>query len=515
MPASAGTDQSMKGKQKMGMSEKKIRTIITQDAEVDDQNSLRHFLFYANEVELQGIVQTSSKFHWQGVPGAVKPSGVLEDDFGVSDNGPYDKPYRWPGTEWMMRVIDDYEKDYPQLKKHAEGYPSPHELRSMTKVGNIGYEGEMETPSEGSELIRSRILDDDDRPLYLQVWGGTNTIARALLDIENEYRDTPEWPSLQKKITEKVVITACGEQDPAYREYVAESWPGIPFVKTLQMQSYAYPWFVMPEGESKDTLRAEFMKPEILDGKSALTDGYCTWLDGHVYEGEGPAGQFGANPNIVNEWFGAKAGLPAQPGKYDFLSEGDSPTYIILLPWGFRTLENFAWGGMAGRYHKVEGQFNSKGEPLNIWDVSLDHYTDREGRTSEVESMWPYVADVQRDFAARAGWVDAENFSDGEHAPALTVEEGTDLSGAAGGEVVLHACASGPDQTEITVTARIYAEASASWAADAVLRQEGNAFTVKLPASAVPGDRLHVILKAQAGGRYRLVHYQQVILSVR
>ena len=51
----------------------KIRTIITQDAEVDDQNSLRHFMFYANEVDLQGIIQTSSKFHWIGVPGAVKP----------------------------------------------------------------------------------------------------------------------------------------------------------------------------------------------------------------------------------------------------------------------------------------------------------------------------------------------------------------------------------------------------------------------------------------------------------
>lgn len=46
-----------------------IRTIITQDAEVDDQNSLKHFLFYTNEVELQGIVQTSGKFHWHGRKG--------------------------------------------------------------------------------------------------------------------------------------------------------------------------------------------------------------------------------------------------------------------------------------------------------------------------------------------------------------------------------------------------------------------------------------------------------------
>ena len=500
----------------MNSNAKKIRTIITQDAEVDDQNSLRHFLFYANEVELQGIVQTSSKFHWQGVPGAVKPANIREDDFGSSEqSGPYDEPYRWPGTEWMMRVIDDYEKDYPQLIKHADGYPAPDYLRSITKVGNIGYEGEMEAPTEGSELIRSRILDEDDRTLYLQVWGDTNTIARALMDIEKEYRDTPAWQTLHQKITDKVVITACGEQDPAYRQYVAESWPGIPFVKTLQMRSYAYPWFVMPEGESKDTLRAEFMRTEILNGSSALTDGYCTWLDGHVYEGEGPAGQFGANPNIVNEWFGAKMGLPEQPKKYDFLSEGDSPTYILLFPWGFRTLENFAWGGMAGRYHKVTGQFNSKGEELNIWDVSLDHYTDLAGQVSEVESMWPYVADVQRDFAARAAWVDAESFSDGEHAPALTVQEGLDHIIEAGGECTLHACAAGKDQTDVTVTARIYTEASASWAAEAVLRQEGNTFTVKLPVSASSGDQLHLIFKAQAGGHHRLVHYQQVILTIK
>ena len=45
------------------------RTIITQDAEVNDQNSLQHFLFYPDEVELQGVVQTSGKFHWRGRKG--------------------------------------------------------------------------------------------------------------------------------------------------------------------------------------------------------------------------------------------------------------------------------------------------------------------------------------------------------------------------------------------------------------------------------------------------------------
>ncbi|MBR6323146.1 MAG: DUF1593 domain-containing protein, partial [Lachnospiraceae bacterium] len=210
------------------MENRKIRTIITQDAEVDDQNSLRHFLLYANEVEVQGIVQSSSKFHWIGVPGATKDNVKRSEfEFEGEVTGPYDQPYRWTGTDWMWRELDDYEKDYQNLKKHAEGYPTPDCLRSVTKIGNIGYEGEMEAPTEGSELIRKRILDDDPRTLYVQVWGGTNTLARALLDIQNEYENSPEWPALHEKITKKVVITACGEQDPTYRTYIAENWPGM------------------------------------------------------------------------------------------------------------------------------------------------------------------------------------------------------------------------------------------------------------------------------------------------
>ena len=201
----------------------KIRTIITQDAEVDDQNSLRHFLFYSNEVELQGIVQTSSKFHWKGVPGAQKAGGSNINDFADDPHeGGFDQPYRWPGTDWMFRVVDDYEKDYANLVKHADGYPTPDYLRSITKVGNIGYRSEVEAPTEGSELIRKAILDDDERTLYLQVWGGCNTIVRALMDIEAEFSQTPQWPELHERLTKKIVITACGEQDETYRTYMAE-----------------------------------------------------------------------------------------------------------------------------------------------------------------------------------------------------------------------------------------------------------------------------------------------------
>lgn len=68
------------------------RCIITQDAEVDDMNSLIHVLLYSNEVDIQGIVQSSSKFHWKGVAGQKEEK--------------YTKPYRWPGTEWMQKYLN-------------------------------------------------------------------------------------------------------------------------------------------------------------------------------------------------------------------------------------------------------------------------------------------------------------------------------------------------------------------------------------------------------------------------
>ena len=505
----------------------KVRTIITQDAEVDDQNSLRHFLLCSNEVELQGIVQTSSKFHWIGVPGAVKPEKKYKDDFESEipiESGDYDKPYRWPGTDWMWKVIDDYEKDYSNLTIHAEGYPTPDYLRSITKVGNIGYEGERENPSDGSELIRERILDDDPRKLYLQVWGGCNTIARALMDIQSEYEGTDEWDALHAKISDKVIITACGEQDPAYREYIAEEWPGIVFVKTLQMESYAYPWYMMPESESKDTLKCDFMKSEILNGKSALANDYCTWSDGHYYEGETDDNQFGTNLDLAENWFGARIfGLPAAK-KYDFLSEGDSPTFFILFDKGFRTLEDFSYGGYAGRYYKKD-EVNSKGEPLNVWDVCKDSFTGYDGEAKEIESMWPYVADIQRDFAARVEWASADTFEKGEHRPSLSIVGGVDKTAAPGETVMLHAEASSPDDANVRISWRLYKEvctcdAELVYGSEYEIESEPaageqGAAGVVISSDAKQGDKVHVIVKAQADGHHKLTYYQQVIITVK
>ena len=65
------------------------------------------------------------------------------------------------------------------------------------KIGNIQFEGDYREPTEGSDYIVEILLDDDMRDLYLQAWGGTNTIARALLSIEETYKDTDQWEEIQ------------------------------------------------------------------------------------------------------------------------------------------------------------------------------------------------------------------------------------------------------------------------------------------------------------------------------
>lgn len=469
------------------------RCIITQDAEVDDMNSLIHVLLYSNEVDIQGIVQSSSKFHWKGVAGQKEEK--------------YTKPYRWPGTEWMQKYLNAYQKVYPNLKKHDKSYPAPAYLKSVTKVGNIGYKGEMDSVTEGSELIKKKILDNDERTLYLLTWGGTNTISRALKDIEKEYKGTKQWDAIRKKIINKVVIPACGEQDETYSEYIAEEWPEIKFMSCSQMSSYAYMWRTQPEDSSKKTLYADFMLKNLIRKHGALLDNYVTWGDGTYLDGEEPGSQFGTNEDLLDslDWWGGFN--PVQKyQRYDFLSEGDSPTFFMLLDTGLRTLEDVTNGGFSGRYAKADKK-NSKGQEVNYWSPVKDTYVKEDGNTMQVESSWKYIDDIQNDFAARADWCIVNDYAKANHAPKVSVTEGTDIKASAGETLKLHAIATDSDDDYVTVSWSEYTDASTTETALTLKGAASDTISFKIPEGAKVGQKIHLIVQAQDDGEHTLTHY--------
>ena len=107
--------------------EAKPRVIVTSDGEIDDECSMVRFLLYANQWDIEGIVTSSSQYHWQG--------------------------HSWAGDDWIEPYLDAYAQVYPNLLKHDPAYPTPAYLRERTALGNVKAEGEMEEVTAGRSSL--------------------------------------------------------------------------------------------------------------------------------------------------------------------------------------------------------------------------------------------------------------------------------------------------------------------------------------------------------------------------
>lgn len=480
----------------------KPRAIITQDAEVDDQNSLIHALLYANEIDFQGIVQTSSKFHWIGDPDA-------EDEASQTS-------YRWPGTEWMNEFADDYQEVFKNLRTHDSAYPTPDYIRSIIAVGNIASKGDLKKETDGSRLVEKALLDNDSRTLHLMAWGGTNTIARALMSIEEKYKNTEQWASVRKKIIDKTMIGAFGKQDETYDEYIAEEWPEIPFMNVGGGTTYGYAWSRTAgdaDSEAKRTMSGAWMRENLDYGHGPLLDNYVTWGDGTYLDGEEEGSQFGTNESMLDStaWWGRM-----KYQRYDFLSEGDSPSFFYLMDTGLRSLEDPAFGSYGGRYYLDTSMKNSKGQQLN-WYKTVQDYDPLQDKM--VNSDWRWIADLQHDFATRADWCITPKYEDANHNPSLSIKEGLDFVAKPGETLKLHAVTSDPDGDYVSVKWSQYFEADTYEEPETnkgiyIKGANSDVATITVPEDAKDGDNLIILVQATDNGTHSLTRYQQVVITV-
>lgn len=487
----------------------KARTIITTDGEVDDMDSVIRFMLYANEVDLEGIVLTSSVYHYAG-----------NEDTGI-------KPYRWTGTSWLDEFIDAYEEIYPNLSVHAKGYPTPDYLRSISKIGNISNVGEMDAVTEGSEFLKELFLDDDTSPLYVQTWGGTNTTARALKSIEEEYKDTDQWESIQEKIYDKLVLYIILDQDDTYTDYIAKNWPNLKILNdSSNFWRFAYAWQYNPD-EVNTLLQGDWMHKNIQSNHGALLEKYALMGDGNYLEGELPEEQRGSSEYLENN---------PEYNKYDFISEGDSPSFLYLINNGLRSLEDPSYGGWGGRFGTVSS---------TLWKNNVLDYDPYTNEYEAEYSLMRWFNDVQNDFAARADWCIASNYEDANHTPTVSVKEGIDLTAKAGETLTLHAAATDPDGDDISFNWWHYAEAD-TYEESKVEKNEitetnlgsilfsinrkladsevvdniplngadTDTLTFTIPEDAKSGDTIHMIVEAVDNGEFNLKHYQRVIITV-
>ena len=437
----------------------RVRTIITTDGEVDDQCSLVRYMVYSNMFELEGLVSSSSKFHY------VTKKG--ETFYGKDSN------QRW---------IDAYSKVYPNLSKHAEGFPTPEYLTSINVEGNIYVPGEMVDDTPGARLIEKCIMDEREDPLLIQVWGGTNTLARALKSIEQKYRMTPEWPDIYKKVCKKVQVWIDLDQDNTVNDYILHTWPGIRIVMSYsQFFAVAYGWRMTTPDSLKRYYESAFMEKYIANKSNPLSEIYYNCL----------SGMMAPNP------------MPGKERNLDFLSEGDTPNYFYILDNGLRSWENPSWGGWAGRF------IPSRRFP-NLW---IDAYDD--GDLSK--PIWRWTAAFQTEFAARMKWC-TESYDNANHEPVVEVEEGLDLNSDKGKTVTITAKVSDPDGDKVNVSFWQYGDAD-TYGGQVELKRskKGDQVSFVVPEDARPGDTIHIIVEAQdqySDPDQRITRYKRVVVTV-
>ncbi len=450
----------------------KTRVIITSDGEIDDECSMVRCLLYANEWDIEGIVTSSSQYHWRG--------------------------HKWAGDDWMNPYLDAYEKVYPNLIKHDKGYPTPQYLRERTVLGNVKTEGEMDEVTAGSQLIVKELLDkSDSRPVWLQAWGGTNTIARALKTIEQEH------PERMEEVAAKMRLYLIWEQDSTYQSYIRPHWGKykILTINSDQFEAIAYRWKDTQPKEIHRFFEGAWMKENILNNHGPL----CSLYKAHTKSDKGFA-------------------------EGDFRSEGDSPAFMHTIVTGLRNLENPDWGGWGGRYIKVRENtwydpVPEKGYiyPTGRWYGSngWGRMSSKRGATAETDSnhrayfkpIWRWSEAFQNDFAARADWC-VKPYEEANHAPVLKLRGDLDRKAEPNDKVKLNAKKTkDPDDDKLSYRWWQYVEADSYQGGVSISNANSKKASFTVPSDIKKGETLHIICEVKDNGTPQLTRYQRIVLT--
>lgn len=159
---------------------------------------------------------------------------------------------------------------------------------------------------------------------------------------------------------------------------------------------------------------------------------------------------------ITNEWLQEHVRLGTLGAYYlnwSYIMEGDTPSFLGLLPNGLNAPEHPEWGGWGGRYKLLD---------LSGWTSVYSDVADfaiganNDTFYSKYASLWRWRPAFQYDFAARMQWSVEPDYAQNNHHPVAVVNdtcsfEPLELHYTLGESVVLDASASyDPDGDDIS-----------------------------------------------------------------
>ena len=452
-----------------GASEKSRLIVLTDiGGDPDDQMSMVRLMTYANHMDIEGLIATPA-----GGENKVSPDHI-------------------------RRIVSAYGQVLDNLELHEPGYPTEEYLQQRISRGIQldGMDGVGEgKDSPGSELLISVVEQDDPRPVWVAVWGGPNVLAQALWKVR-----TTRSPEELAEFVTKLRVYAISDQDNS-GPWIRKEFPDLFYIVT----------------------------PGVNAGGGFH---HSTWI---AIGGDKFHGRFGgADFSLVtNEWLDRnirrKGPLGAVYPHWEFMMEGDTPSFFNLINNGLSDPEHPEWGGWGGRYElytpRTEGWFLEP-ETRPIWTNVQDEVLgiDGEWHTTNHATIWRWRSAYQHDFAARMDWT-IKPYDKANHPPVPKLGHPARITARPGERVDLSAVGStDPDGDALSYEWFCYGEAGTrvlSNSRTGVMHEIKNfdqpkAWLVVKTSRVMPPGKgtMHIILAVTDHGSPRLTRYQRVIIDV-
>lgn len=446
------------------------RVIILTDigADPDDSESMVRLLLYSNQIEIKGLIATTSV--WQ--KSIARP-------------------------EMIEAIVRAYGKVQPNLLKHEAGFPNAEFLLKKITYGVAAYgmqgvgEGK---DSLGSDLIINVLKEKDDRPLWIPVWGGVNTLAQALYKIKKT-----ETAAETERLIAKLRVYTISDQDDS-GIWIRNNFPDLFYIVSPGDDYGGSTWSAINtvvDGINNETISNQWLAENIQQGHGAL---------GAVY------------PDVA------------------YGMEGDTPSFLNLIPNGLSDTEHPDWGGWGGRYESYRPDHLPKkgpsGVPLeletrSIWTDTIDNYVpavqSQYGRATKMDvttfsgnkvTLWRWRDDFQNDFAARMSWCN-QSYQQANHPPVPELQVPDHFTVTSGDKFSLDASATDPDGDSLSYLWFNYPEAG-TYKKLIKIDSAENLPRVNVVAPTVDREQTaHFILRVTDKGKPQLSRYKRVIVTIK
>lgn len=407
--------------------------------EPDDGQSLVRFLMYANEFDIEGLIATHTN-HW-------------------NDRKP----------EYIREILEHYGQVHGNLSLHDPAFPRKEELLRVVKAGNPHdgreFVGEGHD-TEASEWIIAAAEKDDQRPLWILVWGGTTDLAQALWRAGN--RNNPEQLA---RIVSKLRIYSISDQY-GIGAWIREQHPDLFYITSYRNYRGMY------KGGDVSLVTAE-------------------WLEGNITKQHGPLG----------EAYPIYQGGDIYGSKVHGIKEGDTPTFLYLIPNGLGDSEHPEYGGWGGRFQTVPN-----GSPCHYFDA-VENLVEEHSDSALWASVYRWRPAYQRSFQARMDWC-VKSPEEANHEPVVSVSGPLRRTVSPGERVMISAAGSiDPDGNGLSYSWDVYQEAG-SYRGTLVL-EIGCEQQVMFTAPQVDTPQtIHIVLSVTNNGLPPMTSYGRIVVTV-